>query len=199
MTTILIVCYSDSGNTAKMAKTIADGVRQTGAEALVRAIPPTSYNSEANLPTVPDTGPPYVTVAEVESCDGMIVGSPTHFGSISAPVAQFFSQIASVWLSGNLIDKPAGVFTSTGSLHGGQELVLQQLMVPLMHMGMVIVGLPYSNNELNDTESGGTPYGPSHWSRKKGVERDMDNDETILCKALGSRVATISQQLKSTK
>lgn len=199
MASILIVYHTVSGNTAAMAQHIADGVRKSGHEPTIRAIPEVSYETVATSPEIPDEGAPYVSVEDVLACDGMILGSPTHFGSLSASVAQFFEQIGRLWLSGALVDRPAGVFTSTGSMHGGQELVLQQLMVPLLHMGMLIVGVPYTERALNATTTGGTPYGPSHLSRQNGKSRGLDQNEIAICQTLGERVARHAEAIKNNK
>lgn len=197
MATILIVYYSDTGHTEQLAQHIADGVRKSGNEALLRAIPKISYNSEAVTASIPESGAPYVTVEDVRRCDGLIIGSPTHFGGVAASVAHFFEQIGSLWLSGDCINKPAGVFTSTGSMHGGQEQVLHYLMSPLLHFGFMIVGIPYSQDALNTTQTGGTPYGASHLSRQNGRSRDCDSDEITIAQTLGERVAKLANTLLS--
>ncbi len=193
---ILILYYSRQGATANMAQQIARGVSQVAAiEARIRTVPNVSPNTEISEPSIPDDGAVYCTVEDLQQCSGLILGSPTRFGNMAAPLKHFIDGTSSLWLNGSLIDKPAAVFTSTSSLHGGQETTLLSMLLPLLHQGMVAVGLPYSEEGLNTTEAGGTPYGASHWAGTKG-EKVLTDDETALCQALGLRVANIALQLQ---
>jgi NAD(P)H dehydrogenase (quinone) len=154
-----------------------------------------SPDTQKSLPQVPSTGAPYAALSDLQNIDGLIIGSPTHFGNMSASLKFFLDQTSSDWMKGTLSDKPAGVFTSTGSLHGGMEATLLSMLVPLLHHGMVLCGLPYSAPALMQTQSGGTPYGASHWSTENGT-RAPDHDELALCKLLGARVTTVAGRLK---
>lgn len=196
MTEILVLYYSRHGSTAEMAKLIARGVEEvTGAQACLRTVPPISTTCEAIEDSIPDSGPPYAEMEDLERCDGLVMGSPTCFGNMAAPLKYFIDQTSNLWLSGKLSGKPAGVFTSTSSLHGGQETTLMSMMLPLMHHGMIISGLPYSNPELLRTTTGGTPYGASHLAGTDS-NQPLSSDESNLCKALGSRVAELAIKLK---
>lgn len=196
---VLIVYYSAHGSTAKMANVIARGVESVkGINAKIRTVPAVSTVSEAVEPAVPDEGAPYVTLEELEHCSGLILGSPTRFGNMAAPLKYFLDQTSSLWLSGKLVGTPAGVFTSTSSMHGGQESTLLSMMLPLLHHGAVIVGLPYSEPVLMETTQGGTPYGPSHVSGSQG-KLLINEDEKTLCKAFGARVANLALLLKPKK
>ncbi|MEY4014565.1 MAG: repressor binding protein [Pseudomonadota bacterium] len=193
---ILIVYYSRHGATRTLAEQIALGVESIPAcSAVLRTVPAVSANTEATEPAIPDDGPPYADAQDLERCDGLILGSPTRFGNMSASMKYFVDGTLSTWISGGLVGKPAAVFTSTGSLHGGQEATLLTMMVPLMHHGMLLVGLPYSEPELAATQSGGTPYGASHWAGSDG-QRPVNETEKSLARALGKRVATVSLALK---
>lgn len=192
MTTILIVYDSRHGNTAAMARQVARGVHQhAGAEALLRAVRPIDGRDDDAAPASPEP-----TVEELRTCDGLVLGSPTRFGNMTASLKHFVDQTSSIWLSGSLVGKPAGVFTSTGSLHGGQESTLLSMMLPLLHHGMVIVGVPYSQPELMATTTGGTPYGPSHVAGPAS-DRPLSGDEKGLCQALGQRIAAIAARLRA--
>ncbi|MGB5233607.1 MAG: NAD(P)H:quinone oxidoreductase [Candidatus Macondimonas sp.] len=196
MAEILVVYYSRQGATAQMAQLIARGVGEVpGATARVRTVPPVSTNCEATAPAVPDHGAPYAQERDLRECDGLILGSPTRFGNMAAPLKYFLDSTGSLWLSGAMAGKPAAVFTSTASLHGGQESTLLSMMLPLLHQGMVLVGLPYTEAALSETHSGGTPYGPSHWAGGTG-ERALSESEKQLCQALGRRVAQIALRLR---
>lgn len=196
MTKILVLYYSRYGNTELMAKQVARGVEEVDTvEAIVRTVPAVSPNTEATEPGIPSKGAPYATQEDLENCDGLILGSPTRFGNMAAPLKYFLDQSGSVWMSGKLAGKPAAVFTSTASMHGGQETTLLTMMVPLLHHGMLITGLPYSNAELSDTTSGGTPYGASHWAGSDSSKK-LDDNEAKLCRALGKRVAQAATALK---
>ncbi len=188
--------YSRQGHTQSMANEVARGVESvTDAEAIIRTVPPVSSECEAVSDSIPADGPLYATAKDLESCDGMILGSPTRFGNMAAPLKYFLDQTGELWMKGAMINKPAAAFTSTGSLHGGQESTLITMMLPLMHHGMLWVGLPYSEADLMDTESGGTPYGASHWAGARN-DRNLSDSERRLCHALGKRVAEIACQLK---
>ncbi len=193
---VLVLYHSASGNTQKIAQAIARGVELTeGAEALIRSVPEVSPNCEATASRVPNHGPPYAEASDLIHCDGLIMGSPSCFGNMSAPLKYFIDQSSSQWLSGNLVGKPAAVFTSSSSLHGGQETVLMSMIIPLLHHGMLITGIPYSVPELSTTTSGGTPYGASHTSGLTGTN-PITPDEQAICRALGKRVAEIAVKLK---
>ena len=194
MTKILIVYYSRNGSTAEMAQHIARGVESiTGAEAVIRTVPEVSAVCEKTADTIPASGAIYATLDELRNCDGLALGSPTHFGNMAASLKYFIDNSTEVWFSGALIGKPACVFTSTGSLHGGQESTLLSMMLPLLHHGMMLLGLPYSEHALRETSSGGTPYGASHLATE--LNRITD-DEKKLCKALGARLAKTALLLK---
>ena len=194
MTKILIVYYSRNGSTAEMAQHIARGVESiTGAEAVIRTVPEVSAVCEKTADTIPASGAIYATLDELRNCDGLALGSPTHFGNMAASLKYFIDSSTEVWFSGALIGKPASVFTSTGSLHGGQETTLLSMMLPLLHHGMMLLGLPYSEHALRETSSGGTPYGASHLATE--INRITD-DEKKLCQALGTRLAKTALLLK---
>ncbi|MDR9432922.1 MAG: NAD(P)H:quinone oxidoreductase [Spiribacter sp.] len=193
---IFIVYYSRHGATHAMARQIAHGVETVAnASACLRTVPAVSEISEASAPAVPNDGPPYATLEEISACDGLILGSPTRFGNMAAPLKHFLDQTSGLWLGGALDGKPAALFTSTGSLHGGQESTLLSMMLPLLHHGMFIVGLPYSESGLMNTQTGGTPYGASHLAGAE-AEREVDEIESELCRALGARVAQAAVRLK---
>ncbi|GAA0851399.1 NAD(P)H:quinone oxidoreductase [Marinobacter szutsaonensis] len=192
---VLILYYSRNGQTAELAGQIGRGVaRVPGIEARLRAVPPVSPDTEASLPPVPDEGAPYATKADLAGCSGLAIGSPTRFGNMAAPLKHFLDTTGDLWLSGALAGKPAGAFTSTGSLHGGQETTLMTMMIPLLHHGMVLCGLPYTEPALSETESGGTPYGPSHWAGT-GEQLPLSEHEKTLCQAFGQRLATLALKL----
>ncbi|HQW82157.1 MAG TPA: NAD(P)H:quinone oxidoreductase [Pseudomonadota bacterium] len=196
MTDILILYYSRHGATAELARQIARGVGEcTGAIARVRTVPPVHPSHEdANQTSVPDDGPPFCSRDDLTSCAAMILGSPTRFGQMAAPLKYFLDGTSSEWLSGTLAGKPAAAFTSTSTLHGGQESTLLSMLLPLLHHGMLIVGLPFTEPALATTRSGGTPYGASHLAGARG-EREIDADERALARALGRRVADIAVRL----
>lgn len=196
MSEILILYYSRNGSTAAMARQIARGVETVrGVQARLRTVPPVSAEIEAVAPPVPDEGAPYCTKADLRECTGLIIGSPTRFGNMAAPLKYFIDSTSDLWLSGTMAGRPAAVFTSTSSQHGGQETTLLTMMMPLLHHGMVIVGLPYTEPQLSATETGGTPYGPSHVAGTGAKPRVLSRDETLLCQALGKRVAEIALKL----
>jgi NAD(P)H dehydrogenase (quinone) len=195
MTEILVLYYSQGGAVKEMAQLIARGVESVvGAQARIRTVPKVSANCEATEPEVPASGAPYVELNDLEECAGLALGSPTRFGNMAAPMKYFLDGTAGLWLKGALIGKPACVFTSTGSIHGGNETTLITMMLPLMHHGMLIVGLPYSEPELSSTQSGGTPYGASHIGGAMD-DKKITEDEKILCIALGKRLAETALKL----
>ncbi len=195
---ILVLYYSRTGATQDMARLIARGVEQAGPgiEARLRTVPAVSPASEATAPAVPASGAVYCSEDDLRHCAGLILGSPTRFGNMAAPLKHFLDNTGALWLSGALINKPAAVFTSTSSLHGGQESTLLSMFMPLLHHGMVLCGLPYSEPQLMATQSGGTPYGASHHAGADGKRR-VDDDETALCLALGRRVAGLALKLQA--
>ena len=194
MVNILILYYSRDGATAEMANLIARGIESVkGAEAVLRTVPDVSTVCEKIADSIPSEGAIYATLNDLKACDGLALGSPTRFGNMAAPLKYFLDGTTSLWFSGALSSKPAGVFTSTGSLHGGQESTLLSMMLPLMHHGMMILGLPYSENALRETSSGGTPYGPS---RLASEDSPMSEHEKALCLALGARLAKTALALK---
>ncbi|MGH1371311.1 MAG: NAD(P)H:quinone oxidoreductase [Cellvibrionaceae bacterium] len=192
---VLVLYYSRHGATAAMALDIARGIEQVqGIEARVRTVPSVSVDTEASEPQIPDEGALYCTLEDLQHCSGLVLGSPTRFGNMAAPLKHFIDSTSALWLNGHLIDKPAAAFTSTGSLHGGQETTLLTMLIPLLHHGMVVAGLPYSEEVLSTTTTGGTPYGASHLA---GSHSDMaiSEDEKQLCLALGKRVAGLALSL----
>jgi NAD(P)H dehydrogenase (quinone) len=192
---LLILYYSRYGATAEMAKLIGRGVDQVdGIEASIRTVPAISANTEATEPAIPTEGAIYCQQEDVKDCAGLILGSPTRFGNMAAPLKYFLDTTGGLWASGALIDKPGAVFTSTASLHGGQESTLLSMINPLLHHGMVVCGLPYSETELNTTSTGGTPYGPSHLAGTD-AKKAISEEEKKLCLALGKRIATIALKL----
>jgi NAD(P)H dehydrogenase (quinone) len=195
MTEILVLYYSRYGATAEMAQLIARGIDTVaGCQARLRTVPPVSTVCEATEDDIPAEGPPYATLEDLDECAGLALGSPTRFGNMAAPLKYFIDSTSSLWLGSKLAGKPAAVFTSTSSLHGGQETTLISMMLPLFHHGMLITGLPYTETELLTTESGGTPYGPSHTAGNDS-KRPLSDEEKHLCTALGKRLATISASL----
>lgn len=199
MTHILVLYYSRNGSTATLAREIARGVESVeGCEALLRTVPAISANHEATESSQSDTGAIYATEEDLKHCDGLLLGSPTRFGNMAAPMKYFIDSTVNTWLGSHLRDKPAGVFTSTGSPHGGQESTLLSMMLPLLHHGMLIAGLPFSETGLNTTTGGGTPYGSSHLAGTDG-KRTMDTTERLLGRAQGARIAALAHQLKPQK
>jgi NAD(P)H dehydrogenase (quinone) len=194
MAEILVVYYSRYGSTAELARQACRGIESvSGASATLRTVPGVSASSEAVAKAVPDQGPPFAQLEELRRADGLLLGSPTRFGNMAAPLKYFIDSTAGLWLDAALSGKPAGVFTSSQTMHGGQESTLLSMMLPLLHHGMVLVGLPYSERALNATRSGGTPYGASHVA---SVQQDLTEDERILAQALGRRVAQLAIALK---
>jgi NAD(P)H dehydrogenase (quinone) len=192
---ILVLFYSHTGALKQMAHAVARGIESVpGAIARVRTVPKVSLVTEAVEPDIPRSGPPYVEPRDLEECSGLALGSPTRFGNMAAPLKYFVDSLGGMWLKGTLAGKPAAVFTSTGTLHGGQETTLLSMMLPLLHHGMLIVGLPYSETGLIHTRTGGTPYGASHLA---GMAHDLplSTEEQNLCFALGKRLAQVALKL----
>lgn len=192
---ILVLYYSRYGAVAEMAQHIARGVAEiTGMEARIRTVPKVSTVCEATEDDIPAEGPPYATLEDVRDCAGIIIGSPTRFGNMAAPLKYFIDGLSSLWLSGSLAGKPAAGFSSSSSLHGGQESTLLTMMVPLLHHGAIIVGIPFTEVDLLTTTSGGTPYGATHVAGSES-KNPLTEEEKRLCRALGKRVATIAKKL----
>jgi len=197
MTEILILYYSQGGAVRDMAQLVARGVESVpNIKARIRKVPKVSTNCEATEADIPSTGDPYVELCDLEECIGLALGSPTRFGNMAAPMKYFLDSTTALWLKGALIGKPAAVFTSTGSMHGGNESTLLTMMLPLMHHGMVMVGLPYSEPELSSTQTGGTPYGASHVAGAMD-DKPLSADERKLCMALGKRLGEIALKLNA--
>ncbi|MCZ4286744.1 MULTISPECIES: NAD(P)H:quinone oxidoreductase [Marinobacter] len=193
---ILVLYYSRTGQTAELAAQIARGVsRVQGMDARIRTVPSVSPDTEASLPAVPDDGAPFASKDDLANCAGLAIGSPTRFGNMAAPLKYFLDSTGDLWLNGTLSGKPAGAFTSTGSLHGGQESTLLTMMVPLLHHGMVLCGVPYSESALNETSAGGTPYGPSHWAGT-GEPQSVNDHEKAICQTFGERLARLAMKLR---
>jgi NAD(P)H dehydrogenase (quinone) len=195
MTEILVLYYSRTGAVRQMAQLVARGIDSVpGARARLRTVPPVSTVCEATEPAIPDSGAPYAEPADLEECIGLALGSPTRFGNMAAPLKYFLDSTSGLWLKGTLAGKPAAVFTSTSTMHGGQESTLLSMMLPLLHHGMVIVGVPYTEPDLSSTASGGTPYGASHVAGV-GSDRPVAAEEHRLCIALGQRLAQTALKL----
>ena len=195
MAEILVLYYSAGGSVRRMAELIAEGVERTpGAQARLRTVPRVSSGFDREVSPIPEQGPPYGEHRDLEECAGLALGSPTRFGNMAAPMKAFLDGTGPLWMKGTLAGKPACVFTSTASLHGGQESTLISMMLPLLHHGMLIVGLPYTNAELNATRTGGTPYGASHFA---GLADDqpVSDAERALCVAQGRRLAEVALKL----
>ncbi len=195
MSEILVLYYSQGGAVLEMAQLIARGIESVkGVKARIRTVPKVSANCEATESDIPTTGAPYAELTDLEECIGLALGSPTRFGNMAAPMKYFLDGTAGLWLKGALIGKPAAVFTSTGSMHGGNETTLLTMMLPLMHHGMLMIGLPYSEPTLSSTQSGGTPYGASHVGGATD-NKPITEDERKLCMALGKRLAETALKL----
>lgn len=193
---VLVLYYSRYGATAKMATLIARGIeQQTGIEAKIRTVPAVSPDTKAREPEIPDSGAVYYSEDDLRNCVGLILGSPTRFGNMAAALKYFLDGSGGIWSSGGLIDKPAAAFTSTSTLHGGQESTLLTMLVPLLHHGMIYCGIPFSEAGLNSTTTGGTPYGASHVAGAAN-NNPISDEESSLCLALGNRVATLALKLK---
>ncbi|MCV2884043.1 NAD(P)H:quinone oxidoreductase [Aestuariibacter sp. AA17] len=191
---VLVLYYSRNGSTKNLAYKIAQGIEKTGAQATIRTVPPVSDNLSTTQSSVPETGDPYVTKHNLMTCSGLALGSPTRFGNMASAMKYFWDSTSDTWLSGHLEGKPACVFTSTGSMHGGQESTLLTMMIPLLHHGMILCGLPYSEPALHTTQSGGSPYGVSHVSGNK-EDATLTAEETALAIAQGERLAALSIKL----
>jgi NAD(P)H dehydrogenase (quinone) len=195
MNDILVLYYSQSGHVRSMAEQIARGIESIeGCTSRIRTVPAISTVCEATADAIPEHGHVYVTQDDLKDCSGLVLGSPTRFGNMAAPLKYFLDNTSDLWLSGSLIGKPAAVFTSTGSLHGGQESTLLSMMLPLFHHGMIVMGLPYDNDTLMNTTDGGTPYGASHLAGSKN-DRVLSDVEAQLCRALGQRIAKTAKAL----
>jgi NAD(P)H dehydrogenase (quinone) len=199
MAQVLVLYYTRHGATAELARHVARGVESVaGARSVLRTVPAVSAVSEATEPAVPGDGPPYATQDDLRTCDGLVLGSPTRFGNMAAPLKYFLDGTGALWLNGGLDRKPAGVFTSTGSMHGGQESTLLSMMLPLLHHGMYVVGLPFTAEGLNRTRTGGTPYGASHLAGSPApVTTRLSDDERELAQLLGRRVAELAVAVRS--
>src|SRR5580704_15868673 len=193
MAEILVIYYSRDGSTAELARQACRGIESVAdASATLRTVPELRATSETAAKPVPDQGPPYARLEELRRADGLMLGSPTRFGNMAAPLKYFLDSTSALWLDGALAGKPAAVFTATQTMHGGQESTLLSMMLPLMHHGMVLVGVPYTERALSNTRSGGTPYGASHVS---GLQQGLTEDERVLAQALGRRVAQLAVTL----
>ena len=195
MTEILVLYYSRGGSVARLARQIARGIGEVpGMSARLRTVPPVAAVTQTSAPPVPDEGAPYVDAADLAECAGVLLGSPTRFGNMAAPMKHFLNSLGAKWANGTLAGKPAAVFTSTASMHGGQESTLLSMHLPLLHHGCLIVGIPFTETALSHTTSGGTPYGASHVSGAGGDPQPSD-EEAVLARALGRRVADIARRL----
>jgi NAD(P)H dehydrogenase (quinone) len=196
MAEILILYYSRGGSVAKLARLLARGVEEAGCTARLRTVPPVAPVTTLASPPVPKSGAPYVEARDLVECDGLLLGSPTRFGIMAAPLKHFIDGLGAEWVSGTLAGKPAAVFTSTGTMHGGQEATLLSMILPLLHHGALVVGIPYTEAALHSTRSGGTPYGASHVA---GDENDepISDEERELALALGRRLGTVARKLKA--
>jgi NAD(P)H dehydrogenase (quinone) len=196
MTEILVLYYSRKGSTAELARQVCRGIESViGVTSKLRTVPPVTAESEGPAKPVPSSGPPYASLEDLRKADGLVLGSPTRFGNMAAPLKYFLDSTASLWVSGALVGKPAAVFTSTQSMHGGQETTLLSMMMPLIHHGMYLVGIPYTDRALNETRLGGSPYGASHVA---GMQDDptLAEHEKTLAQTLGRRVAELAQRLR---
>lgn len=191
---VLVLYYSTHGTTKRLAYAIAQGIEDAGMTARIRTVPTVAPETVVSKPAIPDEGDLYCTMDDLKGCSGLALGSPTHFGNMAAPMKYFWDSTVTLWLAGNLQNKPASVFTTTGTMHGGQETTLLSMMLPLMHHGMVIVGLPYAEPALSRTEGGGTPYGPSHVSGARH-DQPVSMDERELASAQGHRLAICAKAL----
>ena len=192
--TILVLYYSRGGRTAALARHAARGVESAGATARIRTVPPVAPTTTASDPPIPKDGPPYAEIADLVEADGLLLGSPTRFGNMAAPLKHFLDSTSELWLAGTLADRPAGVFTATSSAHGGQESTLLSMTLPLLHHGMLIVGVPYTEAALFDTRTGGSPYGATHLATAWNTA--LSKDEIAVAHALGARVARIAMRLR---
>jgi len=195
--TILVLYYSRGGRTAALARHAARGVESAGAVARIRTVPPVATTTTASDPPVPNDGPPYAELADLVEADGLLLGSPTRFGNMAAPLKHVLDSTSELWLAGTLADRPAGVFTATSSAHGGQESTLLSMTLPLLHHGMLIVGVPYTEAALFDTRTGGSPYGATHLATTWNTA--LSKDEIAVAHALGARVARIAMRLRTAR
>lgn len=196
MSYVLVLYYSRDGSVKELAQYIARGVESTGMDARIRTVPPVSPTTESVEPAIPQQGAVYVTLDDLAGCSGLVLGSPTRFGNMAAPLKHFLDGTTSLWFNGALIGKPAGVFCATASMHGGQETTLLSMMLPLLHHGMVIAGIPYSEAALTTTVTGGTPYGATHVSGAKH-DKPVSEDEKHLAMVLGKRIAELSKKISA--
>lgn len=197
MIEILVLYYSRGGKVARMARHVAHGIEQVpGARARIRTVPAVSAVSEQTAPDIPESGPPYARISDLEECAALALGSPTRFGNMAAPLKYFLDTTGVLWSQGALVGKPAAVFTSTSTMHGGQESTLLSMLMPLLHHGMMILGLPYTLPALSSTTTGGTPYGASHYAGPNN-DRSISDDEQALCIAVGRRLAETAMKLRS--
>jgi len=192
---ILVLYYSRKGRTAELARYVARGIESADGEAIIRTVPPVSPSVEAVDAPIPDSGPPFAAISDLETCDGLLLGSPTRFGNMAAPLKYFLELTSELWLKGVLVDKPAGLFTTTSSLHGGQETTLLSMALPLIHHGMLWAGIPYTEPGVSETKTGGGPYGASHiavdWNQT------ISDDERTLAIALGKRITRLATTLSA--
>ena len=195
MPDVLIVYYSRNGSVARLARQIARGVEEVGGmQARLRTVPPVAAVTSTAAPPVPESGSPYVEPRDLQECAGLVIGSPTRFGNMAAPLKHWIDGLGGDWASGTLVGKPAGAFTSSSTMHGGQESTLLSMMLPLLHHGCLITGIPFTEPKLSSTRSGGTPYGASHVAGT-GDDAPVDEDEAQLARALGRRIAQIAARL----
>jgi NAD(P)H dehydrogenase (quinone) len=193
---ILVLYYSRQGSVKQMAQHVARGIESiAGVEARLRTVPAVSSNTEKSEPAIPEQGAPYATLDDLKECAGLALGSPTRFGTMAAPLKYFLDGTSSLWLAGDLVDKPAIVFSSTSSLHGGQETTLLSMMLPLFHLGFMVLGIPYTEPDLHSTQTGGTPYGATHVAGSNGKNK-ISEEEQRLCFAAGKRIAEITLKLQ---
>jgi len=196
MSKILVLYYSRHGSVKEMAQHIARGIESVpGMEACIRTVPSVSPNIQGTEPPIPESGALYASLDDLKDCAGLALGSPTRFGNMAAPLKYFLDTTSSLWLSGKLIDKPAIVFSSSASLHGGQETTLMSMMLPLFHLGFIILGLPYTEPDLNTTTTGGTPYGVTHYAGPDG-KKPLSDEEKRLCFAAGKRLAEVTRRME---
>ena len=196
MADILVLYYSRGGSVARLARQVARGIGEVdGMSARLRTVPPVAVVTEAAAPPVPEDGAPYVERADLSECAGLLLGSPTRFGNMAAPLPHFIDGLGAEWASGTLVGKPAGVFTSTSTMHGGQESTLLSMLLPLLHHGCVVAGIPFTEPALNTTRSGGTPYGASHVAGLQDDPQPSD-EEAVLARALGRRIASLAAKLQ---
>lgn len=196
MSYVLVLYYSRYGSVKAMAQQIARGIESTGLEARIRTVPAVSPVTEVAEPPVPESGFPYVTLDDVKHCAGLALGSPTRFGNMAAPMKHLIDSLSPLWLAGSCVDKPAAVFSSTSSLHGGQETTLLTMMMPLFHLGFMVLGIPYTEPDLNTTSSGGTPYGATHVTGPDN-KKPFSDEEQRLCVALGKRLGETVKKLSA--